>query len=338
MAAAYTMDDEFAALAELAKARRRVVQDMFSGTRLRFKQGEMEKTKTSLKKDGKSLYKDAKTLAGRGGGQATTTASSAGIGGGAQDFIGGSAGVDVKDLEAALGLQAKKELMAEITPVVGLLTSAGNLAKAIKAVKDDSQNLYRFNSYKSGFMTGDAQKAAEAVKSVIERDLAMHSVDLARESVATGAKIAGLFTVVGTGATAGIGLANTLAKLGLKLARLGMDIKQMNAGNARLKTPQTLDMTVFEDSPVLGCYLLTCADTSSVAQFFIADIGLPGWMERVEKLKREKMDPLLKIATKELVSSPLQLEGLSSNKGTFAEPGFFARKRQEAVRYIKKRF
>ena len=66
-------------------------------------------------------------------------------------------------------------------------------------------------------------------------------------------------------------------------------------------------------------------------------LGLPGWMDKVEKMKREQMDPLLKIATKDITTSSLVLEGLSSNKGTCPEPGFFAKKKAAALRFIKKR-
>ena len=85
-----------------------------------------------------------------------------------------------------------------------------------------------------------------------------------------------------------------------------------------------LDASVFGECPILGCYLLTCSDTSSVINMFIADIGLPGWMDRVETLKKKKMDPMLKIAKTAIKSSRLQLEGLQSNKGTINQKGFFA--------------
>ena len=47
----------------------------------------------------------------------------------------------------------------------------------------------------------------------------------------------------------------------------------MKAGNRRLYSPNSLDLTVFQDCPVLGCYMLTCSDTSLVANFFVADPG-----------------------------------------------------------------
>lgn len=172
------------------------------------------------------------------------------------------------------------------------------------------------------------------MQTIIQRDLAKHSVKLARQATATGMKIAGLFADMGTATTVGVGVANTLAGIGLELVSLGIDIKDMRAGNKRLSKPDTLDLTVFEDCPILGCYLITCADTSAVANFFVADIGLPGWMDRVEQMKKKQMDPLLKIATKNIESSRLQLEGLSSDKGTHSKKGFFAGVKSKALKRV----
>jgi hypothetical protein len=167
---------------------------------------------------------------------------------------------------------------------------------------------------------------------IIQRDLAKHSVNLARQATATGAKIAGACVDLGTGTNAALGTANALAGLGLKLFSLGVDIKDLRAGNKRLERPDTIDHTIFGECPILGCYLITCADTSSVANLFIGDIGLPGWMDKVEKMKKDKMDPLLKVASKAIDKSNLQLDGLQSNKGTFVKKGFFAKIKAGAVK------
>jgi len=120
----------------------------------------------------------------------------------------------------------------------------------------------------------------------------------------------------------------------LQLYGLGLDIKDMRAGNKRLAAPNSLDLMVFNECPILGCYLLTCADTSAVANMFIADIGLPGWMDKVELMKKRQMDPMLKIATRNIGSSRLQLEGLGGDKGTHAKKGFFAGIKSKALKQI----
>ncbi|MDE2368872.1 MAG: hypothetical protein KGN16_07850 [Burkholderiales bacterium] len=326
--------EEFVALGELAKARRMLLVNMFSGTQLKFGNAARASTAKDLLSSGKSIASDVKSLV-KGGAEASKALSVPGFKAAVEGFVRECADVDnIHDVIEALGGEVFKQLIAEVTPVIGVLWSAKKLAEATKVVVEDARNLYKHGEYRKGFRPGDPLAAADAIKIIIERDIGMHSVDLARQATVTGAKIAGLFADFGTATTAGIGLGNTLATLGLKLFALGLDIKDMRAGNRLLAHPDALDATVFAACPILGCYLLTCADTSSVANLFVADIGLPGWMDKVEKLKAEKMDPLLKIAAKAIDRSHLQLDGLQSNKGTYQKKGFFARVKARAVKKV----
>lgn len=152
--------------------------------------------------------------------------------------------------------------------------------------------------------------------------------------MSTSLKVAGVFADFGTGTTVGVGVASALASLGLKLAALGVDIRDMWAGNRRLAKPDTLDLTVFEECPILGCYLLICADTSQVINFFLPEFGLPGWTQRLEEVKRKKMDPLLGIAATAIRDSRLQLDGLSSTKGVYMAKGHFAQIKSKAVKLV----
>jgi hypothetical protein len=346
--------EEFIALGEIAKARRRLLVNMFAGTNLKF-------NKTSALASGKKLVSSGKKVRsgvtklspgasklGSGAGKLGSGVSNLGSGAGkvvtaatseiekvVRDFIVQCA--DVENLEEIISVittETMSELITEVTPFVGVVASGAKMGKAAKAVATDGYNLYKSSDYKKGFLRGDPVAAAEAVQTIIKRDLAKQSVKLAQQAAATGTKIAGLFADLGTATTVGVGLANTLATLGLELFSLGVDIKEMRAGNQRLAKPDTLDLTVFEECPILGCYLITCADTSLVANFFVADIGLPGWMDKVEKLKKTQMDPMLKLATKDIQSSRLQLENLSTNKGTHADKGFFSKIKSKATRLV----
>ncbi|MDW2982052.1 MAG: hypothetical protein WBG81_00210 [Rhodanobacter sp.] len=325
---------EFIAMGELAKARRQLVVNMFGGTRLKFGSASVLSSGKSLLSSGKKLKSGVGKLA-KGGSTASKVASVPGMKEAFENFMVECADVhNIHDVIEAIGGEVLHELVSEVTPYLGVVTSTVKLAKAAKAVAQDGYNLYKSDEYKNGFRMGDPSAAAEAIQAIIRRDLAQHSVKLGQQTVATGAKIGGLFADFGTGTTAAIGVANTLASLGLQLFSLGLDIKDMRAGNKRLAAPNTLDLTVFNECPILGCYLLTCADTSAVANMFVADIGLPGWMDKVELMKKKQMDPLLKIATKNISSSRLQLEGLSSDKGTHTKKGFFAGIKSKAMKQI----
>lgn len=325
---------EFKAMGELARARQQLVVNMFGGTKLKFGTSGQLSTAKSVLSTGKKIVTSANKLA-KGGKAASTTMSVPGMQDAVKNFIVECADVDnIHEVIAAITGEVLANLVHEITPILGVVTSGVKLAKAGKAVAEDGYHLYKSDDYKRGFRMGDPSAAAEAIQLIIKRDLAKHSVQLGQQTLATGAKIGGLFADFGTATTAGIGIANSLASLGLQLFGLGLDIKDMRAGNKRLATPNTLDLTVFNECPILGCYLLTCADTSAVANMFIADIGLPGWMDKVELMKKKQMDPMLKIATKNISSSRLQLEGLSSNKGTHTKKGFFAGIKSKALKQI----
>ncbi|MCX7514330.1 hypothetical protein [Frateuria sp. STR12] len=326
--------EEFMALGELAKARRTLLVNMFAGTQLKFGMASRLTSAKQLLTSGKKIKSSTEKLV-KGGKNTSKVVSLPGMKEAVSDFMVQCADVNgIEDIIEAVSGEVLANLVAEITPVLGVVTSGVKLAKAGKTVAQDGYNLYKSSDYKQGFRPGDPYAAAEAIQAIIKRDLARHSVQLGQHSVATGAKIAGLFADLGTATTAGIGAANALASLGLQLFSLGLDIKDLRAGNRRLATPNTLDLTVFNECPVLGCYLLTCADTSSVANMFVADIGMPGWMDRVEQMKKKQMDPMLKIASKNIQGSRLQLDGLSSNKGTHTKKSFFAGVKHKALKKV----
>lgn len=333
MAGRFTAEEE-RALQYVAKARRDVVLQMFSGTALTFGNN----TKITGKKlvetahEAKGFKKDLSNLGGSYKAKSTGMPTPPGVKQAAEAFIKQCADIDnIQDVVAAIGADIVSQLVAEIVPYVSVAYSTGKLAVATKAVVESGRNLYRHSYYRDGFRPGEPEAAAQSIRIIIERDLTRHSIDAGREAAATGAKIAGLFADLGTGTTAAIGVANTLATLGLKLYALGLDIKDYRAGNAILRTPDNIGLDAFNKCPVLGCYLITCADTSSVANFFLSELGAPGWMDRIEEVKKKQMEPLIKIAKEEIKRSPIQLDGLKSNKGTFQEPSFFAKIKAKVV-------
>lgn len=338
----------------IKEANRTVIATTFQGTKLQFGSLNRAATSKQLIKSAKSVHAAGKKMVGGSTGAAVKVAGSASSGPGASAGRAVSGALHLPGVEAAVkqfmvqcadvqGLhevveaitaQVVNDIVAEIVPVLGILVSGGKLAKAAVDVVKAGHDLYKFEDYASGIRSGDPMAAAMAVKTLIERDLVRHSVKLAQQTAATALKIAGTLGDGGTATTAAVGLANALASLGLELYALGIAIKEMRAGNKRLATPETLDLTVFDECPILGCYLLTCADTSAVVNFFINDMGQSGWMAKVEELKKTKMDPLVKIAKKNIGASKIQLTGLSQNKGTFPDPGFYANFRRKAGKFF----
>ncbi len=325
---------DYTGFAAIAKARRQMTVNMFNGTKLRFGKKSAASAGKDLLSAGKDVYSNVKTIA-TGASAATKAVNFSAVHDTVTTFVTTCAGVDnIQEIAEVISTEATKNLIAEVTPVLGVVTSSAKLVMAGKVVVEDGYHLYKSKEYHTGFFSGDPCSAADAVIVIIKRDLSVHSIDLAQQSVATGGKIAGLFADLGTGTNVAIGLTSALATLGLKLYVLGQEIADMRAGNKRLEKPDDLDLTVFGECPILGCYLLTCADSSTVGNFFVADIGLPNWQTRFEQMKKTKMEPMLKIATKAIKDSHLQLEGLRSDKGTHEEKGYFAKLKSKAMNWV----
>jgi hypothetical protein len=325
---------DYTGFAAIAKARRQMTVNMFNGTKLKFGSKSAASAGKDLLSAGKDVYSNIKTVA-TGASAATKAVSFSAVHDSVTSFITTCSGVDnIQEIAAVITSETTKNLIAEVTPILGVVTSGAKLVAAGKTVAEDGYHLYKSKEYRTGFFSGDPCTAADAVIVIIKRDLSVHSIDLAQQSAATATKIAGLFADLGTATNVAIGLTSALATLGLKLYVLGQEIADMRAGNKRLEKPDDLDLTVFGECPILGCYLLTCSDSSTVGNLFIADIGLPGWQTRFEQMKKTKMDPMLKIATKAIKDSHLQLEGLSSNKGTYEEKGYFAKLKSKAMNWI----
>ena len=51
--------------------------------------------------------------------------------------------------------EATKNLITEVTPILGVITSSAKLAKAGKQVAEDGYNLYKSKEYRTGFGSGD---------------------------------------------------------------------------------------------------------------------------------------------------------------------------------------
>jgi len=319
---------EFSALGAIARARQDNLKSLFEGTELTFAKYSRQKCIKNALSDAASLASQTRKLV-KGVKTGSTTASAISqvgdIHSNGVEFIQIASGItDYSDVVSAVSSEVLHSLVSEMTPFLGVITSSLKAVSSWRAVVGNARDLYKSNYYLEGVLPGDPSAAAEAVIETIKRFLAANTADAVANTASAATKIGGLFADFGTATTAAVGAARAAAKLIQELAILGRDYRDMKAGNALLKDPAKLDLNVFKVCPILGCYLISCSDSSMVLNFFVADIGLPGWMNKVEAMKKTQLDPLIKNATKAIVSSHLTLEGLKSTKGTVAPKGTLA--------------
>ena len=329
---------DFKAMGVIARARKDNLKEMFTGTHLSFAKYAREKSLKNALSDATSLGSSTEKLVSgiKTGAKTASALSQVGdLHSNATEFFQIATNLhDISDVVSAVSSDALHSMVSEVTPFIGVITSSYKAAKAWRAVVANARDLYKADYYLEGVLPGDPSAAADAVIVCIKRFLAANTADAARNTASAATKVAGLFADLGTATTAAIGAASALAKLIQELAILGRDYTEMKAGNAVLDDPDPtkLNMNVFQVCPLLGCYLIACSDTSMMVNFFVSDMGLPGWMDKVEAMKKNQLDPLIKNANKAIVSSHLTLEGLKANKGTFAEKGIFD-KLKDNVKY-----
>jgi hypothetical protein len=321
-------DGEWLAMSAIAKARNENLRNLFDGTELTFAKYSRQKSIKNALSDAASLASQTRKLV-KGVQSGSTTASAISQAGDIHsngvEFIQIASGItDYSDVVSAVSSEVLHSLVSEMTPFIGVITSSLKSVSSWRAVVANARDLYKSDYYLEGVLPGDPSAAAEAVIETIKRFLAANTAEAVANTASAATKIAGLFADLGTATTAAVGAARAAAKLIQELAILGRDYRDMKAGNALLKDPGRLNLNVFKVCPILGCYLIACSDSSMVLNFFVADIGLPGWMTKIEKMKKSQLDPLIKNATKAIVSSHLTLEGLKTTKGTVAPKGTLA--------------
>jgi len=311
---------DFTGLATIAKARRDNLQTMFGGATIVYGKVSAAGSAKSILSAGASVYKNTKALAS-GGASAAQAASSSGLRAQAQKLIVEAVGVDqLQDLIEVITNNVVEELVKEMMPYVGIIVSSYKAANAWKTVVDQARKELAWDAYTDFVLPGDPLAACAAVRTILQRNIARDTVQATIQTAAVASKIAGLAGDMGSGATTTIiGLASGLASLAVELTQLGIDIREMRAGNKRLGKPGTLDKSIFTECPLVGSYLIAYSPTSMVLNFFVADIGLPGWMTRIEQFKKQGLDPIVETAEAQITRSRITITGFNTGKGVVAD-------------------
>ena len=315
-------NEQLAAKAVLEEHRRKAFETAFRGTKL-------TKKSASIKDDAKSVYDDTRefveALADVGDIKIPPLPSSdvlhmvlklVGIEQAEQADFELVFSEELQEL-AAMGVKGLVGVASLMTPYVGLVTGGKDMvAEWVKTAVEAHKSIQLRRSIPHNILPGDPQLAAQAVREIITREATNHarlatintvkfSVDV---SVTAGAMGADIASPVTGAATAGAKLANTLFLL-------GRDYYEMKAANNLLTGPVMPEPAkLFNAYPLLGAYLIAGADDSDLLYFFMSDMGAVGWMDKVEKQKKETLGPLQKESRKAISNSRFMLAGFHGAK------------------------
>jgi hypothetical protein len=221
----------------------------------------------------------------------------------------------------AVGLQTFTGFYAAVVPYLGCITGGINAAKSLYGAVDDVRDGFRAVEALPIVNLGAPQVALGSVSQLLDRranDQFTKGLVQALEATVNAALIG---SGAGGVASSAVSLASKIAVLSVIIRRRGLEWQEIKAGRRALQQPKLLTPAVFHECPLLGCYLLTCSDTSAIVLSCMASGRPPprGWMNQVEANKRF-LDPILGKAKSFIVDAVWTLEGPNlSSKGRIVD-------------------
>jgi len=205
-------------------------------------------------------------------------------------------------------------------PGLGSVFSGLKALKEFGVAAERAWKKYSLSTKQGSLRAGDPRSAAVAVGKVIDR---ARNEALIKGSVnaAHAAATAGLFLVDG-GVFSGpaAGALKSAAQLSLRIYLLARDLEEIEAANEALADPDSITADIFRVSPTLGCYPLTEGNTFMLVNFFVFEMNLGGWMDKVERLRAD-FEPIQNEAAQLARDSTLELKGLKTDMWKYRSPG-----------------
>ena len=239
-------------------------------------------------------------------------------------FNGGNANAALSLLGTSMG-----SLIADALPVISLVKSGvqmlyywGRTAQALW-YECETQVHSSFLS-----QAEDIAGALKALEVMLDRNTSQFRDTALIQSADFAARGAAHFVDAGTASSSAIGAVSNLAKLVQQLYLFARELVATRRANMLLSSPDNFGLQLFEAYPLLGCYMLCCSDTSELVSLVRTanlkpytsfqgigwrniQFGEVGWMDRVEFMKREHINPVLERAVSFINGSPFYLNGMA---------------------------
>lgn len=230
--------------------------------------------------------------------------------------------MDLRLIIHVVGFEVVKEFIEGAIPVIGQVVGGAKAMRQWHKAAKAAWKAHKVVEHQT-VLTGDAQQAAMALKSLLQRTAAEQSKLASIKTTQVGVGTAGLFLDLGTATGTATSLVGALASMSVKIHVAGREFREIRNGNKILADPDQLPLmgaSVFQECPLLGCYLLAGSDTSTIYAIIFEDFGASGWMDHAEHDIRKHVHPLVDQANKYILNSPYELKGLRSNLALVTRP------------------
>jgi hypothetical protein len=233
--------------------------------------------------------------------------------------------------EAALSILgvSMPSLIADALPIISLVKSGVQMlyywGKAAQAAWQE-HDAHSHVSFLSD--TKDITAALKALELMLDRQTTQATITAGIQTGDFAARGAAHFADAGTASSTAIGAVSNLAKLVQKLFLFARELWATHQANKILSSADNFGLQLFEAYPLLGCYMLCCSDTSelislvrttdlkpyspfSSTNWKQVQFGEVGWMDKVEFMKREHINPLLERSIALINASPFYVAGMN---------------------------
>jgi len=195
---------------------------------------------------------------------------------------------------------------------VGTLWNTGNALHKQYGIQD--AKTHRERSFAG---TGGPDEAIGAMIRILERERNADVFSAGVSLTEFGGKLAGLAVDGGTASNAAIGLASNVVKLMNIIRIVYRDVREKNAANKAMAQGD-VDLSIFETSPLVGCYLICAAPTSVLTDLILNEFGDARWMDNLERNKKRHIEPLQDKARKVIKNHRFEIRSLARAPGVLA--------------------
>ncbi|MCX6598685.1 MAG: hypothetical protein NTV70_20225 [Acidobacteria bacterium] len=158
---------------------------------------------------------------------------------------------------------------------------------------------------------------------IVERERNRHLRGAAQNTLAAGARAAGLVLDPTQASQAIIGAATAIANLTQRIYLINRNCKERRRANEMIVGASArIDASVFGSHPILGCYFLVAAESSTILAFF-GNFGNKGWMDEVEDAVKKHLAPLQDLCGSYIDDCSFHL--VRDGKPVYAMPGKWKR-------------
>jgi hypothetical protein len=310
------MDDKLAK-AHVRREQRLAKQKLFAGKTLRFKSSFWGVTRRNSKSKVDTVKSAALTLKGQASNAMQVKSVVKDITTIIDAIMGDLPAAEANEIVTTVLGQNAAQFAVDAAPAIGVATSGAKAVKDWVGVAMKLRSKKDMESREEAIRIGDPSAAFQSILRIIDRHLQKQTADASIHSAAFAVKGVGLIADAGAATGTVTGALESLAALLNTLVDIAREAHQMKLGNEMLASGD-LDITIFEKSPILGCYYIAIMDDSTIMDFDIENMGKDNWHLEARRLKIA-IEPVVKKAGQLIAKSRVEIPGMENAKGVYQQ-------------------